>query len=237
MTDEKDEKKLEKERQAKEKAAEERMTSLENSLMEQGKGLNKLLTAVEGLSGSLESLKKEPKDKDRRKVDQNLETLDRSGFLGVILEEVRGLLKEEVAPVKQAVQDTSDDATKADVKRQVAKAEKAHPDLWEWREEMGEIAKRSPGLTVEEIYKLARASDPDKVKEVDEKFRSDEDKEKEKTVEKEKKATEEQKALVGPFGGLTPTSGKTAEKNDMTMEDAAETAFDKVFGPGEKATS
>lgn len=182
---------------------------------------------LQTMSESIKSLvEKEPDEKKAKaKSDVNLETLDRTGFMQTILGEVKGMLEDVVKPVKEKVKDVDDRGIRQELDRQVKIAVEDHPDFWEWKDEMGNIAKRSPGLTVEECYQLARSQDKKKATEMDERFKSEE-----KKREEEKAAEEKAKEKEPAYGGLTPTSGKTVEVDDMTMEDAAEKAFDDVFG-------
>jgi hypothetical protein len=174
---------------------------------------------------SIEELRKEPDDKTKKQTDVNLETLDRQGFMDVILTKISDTLDAKVKPVEERVQNVDDRGLRLELDKQVRRAEKDHLDLWEWKPEMGEMAKRSPGLSVEEIYQLVRIADSGKATKMDEQFKS---KATEKAEEEAKQ--EEAKKKEPVYGGLTPTSGKTVEVNDMTTEDAANKSFDDVFG-------
>lgn len=209
------------------KEQEKRMTSLENSLSGLSENMKKFMTGLEGLGNKIESLQKsDDKSKSKPSSDVNLETLDRSGFLNVILERVGSIIEEKITPIHEDVTQEKDRRSQESLAKQVKDAEKAHRDFWDWKEEMGEIAKRSPGLNVEEIYQLARIEHKDKAVEMDDKYKTDEEREKEKQKAESKNKPKE------VFGGLTPTSGKTAEVDNMTMDEAANKAYDEVFGAG-----
>jgi hypothetical protein len=176
-----------------------------------------------------EAIPKQTEPQETRRTDVNLEALDRTEYTRYILDQIKKEIGGAVQPLREEVDETRNDAIRADLAKQVADCQKAHPDFDEWKDEMGTLAKRTPGLNVQEIYDIVRMQNKTKASEMDEKYKSEEQRQAELEAKKKKAAEKEP-----PYGGLTPTSGKTVEVNDMTTEEAAESAFDEIFGADAK---
>jgi len=208
------------------KGQQDQIQELMKSLKMLGENQGRFLDTISDLQESIAGLRTNPEKEKKTKSDVNLEALSRTEFLDAILDKVGGLVDDRIKPVSERVQDVDDRGIQKDLQRQIRKAAEDHLDFGEWREEMGNIAKRSPGLAVEEYYQLARLSDPDKASKMDGQYKTDEQRKAE-----EKEAEEKAKEKEPRYGGLTPTSGKTVEVNDMTLDEAAEKSFDDIFGP------
>jgi len=160
-------------------------------------------------------------DEDKGKDDysyDDLETLDRRGFMDVIVKKVTGAIDSKLKPVTESLNTIDSNSKTQGVEVMIKAAVEKYPDFWEWKAEMGEEVKRNDRLTAEDAYVLAKQKDPDKVKKLAEAANKGKDKE------------EDVKDVDQPFGGLTPTSGKTVPTEKMTSDQAAEMAWTKVFG-------
>ena len=177
-------------------------------------------TLTEGLSRLDEKIENvaSPKKKEESEHDDfsDLEVLSRKDFMDVIVGKIGKIVDEKLGEVTQRVEHVQSSREEEMVRRQVEEAAKEYKDFWEWRDEMRKLVEKNPYLTAKEAYVLARSSNPEKAKGLDAKYS-----EKDESKEKEKET---------PFGGLTPTSGKTVEADKLTDEDAAETAWRRVFG-------
>jgi hypothetical protein len=211
MSDE--EKKEEKEKEFKmPKALEDTLTTL-------AAGMKTTMDGINALSQRMDKSEEKEKEPEEKKIEySDLERLGRAEFLDVIVDKMRGIVKEEVGPVGDRVAGVEKSQSTKDVQQQLKEVTEKHKDFWDWKAEIGEKIKTNNLLTAEEAYNLVRIDSPDKAKEMDEKYKADDDK---KEVEPKRKDL--------PFGGLTPTSGKTAESEGMDGADAAEAAWDKVF--------
>jgi len=204
------------------KAAEEALAKM-NDVMA---GLPDLI--AKGLEGGFKTIvadnkkaNKEANDDVDRNKDVDLEKMDRKELIehstSNILKEVKSQfdtitkdLKEEISATSKIVQTNS-------LTDQLAKARSKFSDLDEYQDEIGDQAKLHPGLSVENLYHLAKANNPDKVGELNE------------IMKKEKEKEEKEKAPK--FGGLTPTS--SLEKSDsgkMDKKEAGEDAWEKTMG-------
>ena len=188
-------------------------------------GLEALGTKIDGLGEHLTKDKTPDKDDDGDDdLHEDLERLGRKDFMGTILKSVEKMLEKKLENVSTRIESVETETQEMMIKRLIKEAEGKHKDFWEWKEEMTQLAKRNPHLTPEDAYTLARASDPDKAKEVDGKLGLGDAKDK----DKEGKDKEGEKKTI--FGGLTPTSGKTVSADDLEGKDAAETAWARGMG-------
>lgn len=181
------------------------------------------------LNEKLDSLSDKDDDppKKRDPDSRSLETMNRAEFMQAIFDKIEAMLDGKIEPLSKDIKNADEKASKKEIARQIKKAQEAHPDFWEWKEEMGAIANANPSLSVEDVYTLARTKNPDKVVEMDKKFKKGDEKKDEE--EEERKPNPD-----APFA-LTPTSGVTIEgSEDMTKDDAAEAAWNKVVGTSSK---
>jgi len=217
-------KKLEEEQKKKEEEQEKRVQETQETLRELTKSVAALVDGMSGLTKRVDEIT-ETRSASRPSEDEfaqfgDLEVLSRKDFMDVILKKMEKVLEDKLDGVTKEVSTVKAERESDLVRNQIKQAEKDHPDFWEWREEMKELVQRNPSLTAEDAYILARASNAKKAKEIDAKYTKEDKREGE---EKEKKGTPS-------FGGLTPTSGSTTDNDNLTKEDAAETAWRRVFG-------
>lgn len=146
---------------------------------------------------------------------EEVDELKNSEFAGHLLEKVEDLLKPQNELIAAIAGKQNDNAVTAELQ----KASDAHEDFWEWKAEMGEINKATPGLSVERMYLLARMENPKKAAEID------------KAKEDTKENTKTQEAAPR-FGGLTTTStlGDGSDVGKMSKADAVEAAWNEVMG-------
>jgi len=205
------------------------LTTVAETVKEMGKameGLSSMGEAMKSLQAELKGLKEKPKEekKEKKKADPgyNLELLSRSEFQQVLLDKFQDLLEEKLAPLGEQVKTVDSTVRTSSIQTALEKAKKKYPDFMEWKEEMIDLAKQVPGISPERAYNLVKAENPDKAKTLLEKYKSPEEKEAETKKAEPKKS---------PFGGLTPTSGEISEESkNLSKKDAAELAWQKVFG-------
>ncbi len=189
---------------------------------------------------SVKTPKKESK-KDDDDTLPNLEVMDRKDFLGVVLDQmgkkVATLIEDVVTEKLQPISDrfkVSDDEASGIAKAQAAEEYKELKNNPMWNgllPNMQGIFKDNPSLSPKQLLALAKADNPEKVKEIT-------DANPDFFKEKEGDEKEEVKTDKDGFGGLLPTStipGATVEK--MDADQASEKAWTKVFGAKEKASA
>lgn len=146
-----------------------------------------------------------------------LETMPREKFMGVILDKVKATFEEGLKPLRDDFKTDRENRLRESVGEMVLKAQEKHKDFWSWKEEMAEMSKTHPSLTPEDLYVLVKSRDPDKSKQLDEKHK-----------EEEVKANPPPKP--SKYGGLPPASGGvTIPRRDMKFEEAAEAAWDSAM--------
>jgi hypothetical protein len=215
----------------KDKTGDESLAKIEETLATLNKTMEGIVTGFQQFGEKLERLTTVEKSDDKPPDDEgeveydDLETLGRKDFMAVILKGVEKMIKKELEPLSETITGVQQSSEKLTAQQMIKEAEAKYKDFWEWKDEMRGLVERNPYLTAEEAYLLARSQHPDKVKEVDEKYKGPDEGKKGEGEE-----GEESSSKVIPFGGLTPTSGKTAPKKEMTTKEAAEEAWKKVFG-------
>ena len=165
------------------------------------------------------------KDDDPDDDDFDIERVSRTELVNHLDKRFARSLDKALKPVIDRLEATSTDAETDRVKREFTKAKEDFPDFMEWKEEMRDIITTHPELSAENIYLLARAKNPKKAKEVDDKSGKGKKEEDKKELSKRKQV----------FGGLTPTSGTSLEKDGKKQpKEAASSAWDEVFGQLDK---
>lgn len=191
------------------------------------KGLSGLGETLKSLKTDIEGLKKGDDTKRKKKqVDPNLELMSRAELVQHVMSQIGDIIEDKVKPLSENITKVDQGVRTSEAQKQLKAAMKKHPDFLEWKEEIQELVGRVSGLSPEEAYDMVRYRNPKKAQELDEKYKSEEEKKKEEEAKKKK----EKKA--NPFGGLTPTSGEVTEEDGKkhSKEDAAELAWQKVFG-------
>jgi hypothetical protein len=203
------------------------MAKTVGSMAEAMKGLSSLGEVIQGIKGDLKELKQPKKETPKEDfADPNLELMSRAEFQRYILKQFEKILDDKVKPIGTRVEDVDSTVRANNIARALEVAQKEHRDFMEWKEEMIDLTKRVQGISPEEAYQLVVAQNPKKAAELKDKYKSAEEKAAEEEVEQKKK---EKKAH--PWGGLTPTSGEVSEEiKNLSKEDAANLAWEKVFG-------
>ena len=163
------------------------------------------------------------KDDDDEGEDEefDVERVSRTELVSHINKGFEKTMSKALKPILDKLEATSTGVETDRVKLEFAKAKGDFPDFMEWKDEMRDIITVHPELSAEDIYLLARAKNPDKVKEVDAKMK------KEKGEEEGKDLSERKRA----FGGLTPTSGSSVKNDGKKQPKEASTAeWDEVMG-------
>jgi len=142
--------------------------------------------------------------------DSDLERLPRSKFFEMIKDEI----SEAVEGVKGSLNDHKLNTFKERLERQVVAAAEKHKDFLEWTDEIRALAKIHPSLDPEELYIQARGRDPEKGRELDEKY---------------KKIDDDKKIKGESYGGTPPGSGKGKRNTNMSREEAAQSAWEEVM--------
>lgn len=147
---------------------------------------------------------------DEEKDDTNPELLTNAQLLG----RVQGMIDKGMSTIADRISEVQDSNTKTSVEIAVKETAAKYDDFWDYRDEMGKISKTTPDLPIEDMYRLAKAQNPEKV----EKLKAEKDKLKNGKDEGNKN-----------FGGLKPGGGKTVKEKKMTFEQAADAAWNDAM--------
>ena len=216
-------------REASEKAAKE----LPNTVAELTKAVGGIVSSIEGLQQNMAKLQAQPRvsEKDEEDEDENeeeedvdektLETLPRRQFADHIVQKVSKLVEKQLKTVSKGTAEVKDDVLRERAEKAVMAVAEKNPDFWDWKDEIGEIATASPGISPARAYKLARMENPDKATKLDVKYKAKDD----------GKGGEKPKPVAKPkFGGFTPGSGATQQNTKMAKSEAAEKAWEETMG-------
>jgi len=147
----------------------------------------------------------------------DMEQLDRKDFATLLLskfdERLQYHMKEAVKPLEERV-GKLDERVEGDLaNREVNAAAGQRPDFYEWRQEIAELVKHTPGLSVTRAYTIARSENTDKAKKMDEKY------------------TKKSEPKTPVFTGLSPAGGggRGEGAGKMKFNEAANKAFDDVL--------
>lgn len=176
---------------------------------------------LETLSKVTNQSQQQVKDQVEKKFgeDVDLEQLDRKDFATLIMESTKAALKEEMkkltGDIDTRVNDLAVRFESKTANEQIEKTAEKNADFWDWSNEIKQLLKENPTLSVVRAYSLAKTENPKKATELDVKY---------KPADKKKEHS---------FIGLTPTSSLSTRDSTvgkMSQKEAAEAAFDKVMG-------
>lgn len=182
-------------------------------IQQQGIALNSLKQQIETAGTS----KGKEKDEDDRS-DDDVDSMSQKELAGFLIKQVGKLVDDKFKGINDNLESTRKEFRTTTLNQTVKEFAKDHKDFNEWGEEMTELAKENPTLTIPRLYALARTENPDKTKKLDDKY----------TDKTEKKPLDDGELKL--FGGYKP-SGKTtqegegADKTKKTLDEALESAW------------
>lgn len=171
-------------------------------------GQTSLQESITELSKSLASANA-PKELDEPTLDDNdLETMSRRDLIAHIQSQTEKRIKESLNPLTTQITGVSSKLDEAITSVTVKDFQATHPDLMEWKSEIGSILREGRATKIEDAYSLARGDNPEKAKTVDQKF-----------------APRTTKAEVVSLG-FRGFPGNTGKNTRMTAQQAAEQAWE-----------
>ncbi len=201
-------------------------------LTQLNEGLKSLPTEIqaavqEGVITALNEVKKESDQSQRRQAvkdrddDIDVETMSNEELVAHTTKKVVGAVSELLKPINNRVSGVQTATEEDRIRSEAIAIAKEDPLFMEMRNEMAEVAKTHPDLSIRDIYTLAKVNNPDKFAKVEKAFK-----------EKEEKDEEESGEKPAAFGGFLPSSGVRPSGKDagkMDSKQAANAAFDEVF--------
>lgn len=180
------------------------------------------------LVGLKEQLNKKPEPGDKKPAPKkdapdddavDIELLSRAQFKEHMLKDVE---KRVLEPILERLGKNESTIEAKYARDELEKLAGKHPELWDFSDELKNTLNKYPDLSMEEAYILAKHAAPEKVKKLDDTAKAKEN----------EKSTDQAKKEKARFGGLFPTSGKTAPSKRLNPKDAAEAAWEST-GAGE----
>ena len=172
-------------------------------------GFSELKRTVEGLTAN------PPGGGGGGDDDEEIDLSDPQNLLGVVAEEVGKLLDERLGKFDQKLTETNRNFITDRLRTDAAKLSEDHKDFRDWDEEMGNLAKAHPTLSLKQLYNLARDENTTKAQELDKKYAP---------------APEKKDDGLSFFGGLRPGATKGSGSGDnapekLNPDEAAEKAW------------
>jgi len=139
-----------------------------------------------------------------------------------ISEDITSSLKEQLEPLTQQlsqVESTSaQDRAGTEINSFMGEKDEMgkllRPDFNDWRTEMASIHEKSPGLSINQLYTLARSENSEKLGELNKKYSPE---------------VEGGNIIKPSFGGMQPNlMNKTTDGGDLSVEDAARESLNKM---------
>jgi len=159
----------------------------------------------------------------------SLETLSRKEFMDVITNTITASIEKQILkPLKQELQQTKEETVRERFQREIneLKTSGGVKDFDEWKDEMRDLIARHPTLSVKELYNLARFNNPEKAKQLDEKYTNGTG---DNPSEGNNGGNGNGSGQRG-FTGFRPGSGGPTKKvSNMSKADAATAAWDEVM--------
>lgn len=152
--------------------------------------------------------------------DVDLDDLSRDQFAQYLMKQFTKAQKASLKPLVDRIEGLASESESDKWRREIATARSNYKDFTEWGEEIKAVLTKNPDISVDDAYHLAKARNPEKVKEISEKF---------ETAEKEEEDKKNPKSL---FGGLTPTSrvgGSSEETPPLNQKEASEKAWEDAM--------
>lgn len=192
-------------------------------------GITALASGMQSLQEShaktnerMDALAKPPKpdddDGDLDPGNKDLEEMSRADFANTIMDKVVKAVSKQIEQVTESVSAVRKDTGNIALEHEIEKLETANKDFWDWQDEIKVLANENPNTNLKRLYNMAKHENPDKLAELDKKYKANED----------KGAGDDPKKK--PFGGLTPTSSTTEHTEKMDKKTAADKAYEDTMG-------
>lgn len=212
----------------------ERQTQFQTSVQEQlTKGVKKAKKPADDDDGAGDE---GGDDDDGDLSDDDVNSMSQADLFRLIVKETGKVVEKHTKPLKGEVDSVKKAVVSKSSNDEVNKFLDKNPQLVEWKDEIAEISKENPKLSIARLYNLARAENPKKAKELDNKYKNA------KVVTDDAGNTsidlgggggndDGDDADITKFFGLPPGGGKTKpEKTEkMTPQQAAEDAWSKTM--------
>lgn len=205
--------------------------------------LQKVASSLEAVTGAIASLQQQQqqqaqllqqithnlqnpptpsKDDDDGDYDVDLESMSRTDFANKLLSVIDKRMDKSIQGLQKKLEEFDTRVGTVDAKAEVSRLRRDNPDFDNFKDEMVSLARENPGLSVERLYRLAKAENPEKVKKLEEEAAA-------------KKAAEKPPEDEGKkfFSGMLPGGSFTPPPSNGRMDpkSAADKAWEQVIKP------
>lgn len=199
----------------------EQVSTLTASQAESSKSVNNLISTMQRQADEKNVAERLAADEKGRPTDDEMNNMTGAELISTVSSIVSETVNEEVGRLRADMGKKTDSDKLTVMKAEVEDLQSKNKDFGDWKPEMLKLVGEVPGLSVEQAYQLAKINDVDKATKLDVKYEVSRDKD----VNKQP-----------PYGGILPTSTQTVPSRNMSPKDAAEAAFDQVFGGVDPST-
>lgn len=192
------------------------LSSMTNLVSTLAQGQTGLQSSIQQLTEALAKGKTSDDDDDDTPAlidDDDLETMPRKDLVNLIRTSNEKQMAKLLKPLMDKISATDGRLDEAITSVTVDKFQETHPDLMEWKGEIGKILQAGRAASVADAYTLARAESPEKVKTIDAKYG-------EKKPEPEK--------FKGSFAGFPDAKSTSGANKRMTSAEAAAAAWEEA---------
>lgn len=158
-----------------------------------------------------------PNGEENDDDEVDADKLSNKELMGLILKNVGSLLDEKIGGVTKQIQGVATSVNSRELGQQYEQLKGQYKDFEEWSDEMKQLSKENPTLSLKRLYLLARQENADKAKTLDEKYADKKD--------------ETDDSVLTLFGGFRPTTktsgegGEGSQKTKMTIDQALDKAW------------
>lgn len=191
---------------------------LRGQISEISRGIHSLTSSLQQMQQqvfTMQSQKGEtPREKPKPEISEfELESMSRKEYTDYLLEKIESGMQGKFASVDGHVQELKNSNLRSGFQTQIEKVRSKFEDFDEWQDEMKGLFSNNGNLTVEQLYHLSKAENPDK----------------ERKIREERKPKTEKNFLdFGIGGGMMPSrSSKGSDGKRMKSDEAAYAAFEE----------
>jgi uncharacterized coiled-coil protein SlyX len=194
------------------------VSGLTNAIQVMAASHTELQTSLKALTDKMQTPPPDDDGEDDEPPADDLETMSRKDLVNFMAKTIIGAVKKEIAvPLTSRVDALGNQLSESISTATVNEFKKEHPDLLEWKNEIGVALKAGRTNNISDAYSLVRRDDPDKATKLDTKY----------APRSTKKSSDD--IQIGFSGFPSANGGGSGNRNTrMTQQQAAVAAWDEA---------
>ena len=116
----------------------------------------------------------------------------------------------------------------ASTRAELSEVQRNHEDFSDWTEQIGAVARANPELSIEDMYTLAKAKNPERVAKLEKEAKEAKEKGNGKGDDDDDNKSGKSRNRYG--GGESRKGGDENRKTNMKQKEAGEAAYEEIFG-------